>query len=121
MTDVAVVPSFNTGSDHRLVRGRFYLDCGLVRLTRIRSRQPCPTILDEDAVTRLAKEESFEVMDDIDADYENLVQTVTAIASSCRYCSQPQFSPHLCFFSCATREAKKYGSTGKSCGVHFAK
>ncbi|XGW01081.1 hypothetical protein V3C99_013774, partial [Haemonchus contortus] len=55
-----------------------------MRLTRIRSRQPCPTMLDEDAVARLAKEELFEAMDDIDADYENLVQTVTAIANSCR-------------------------------------
>ncbi|XGW03200.1 hypothetical protein V3C99_014864 [Haemonchus contortus] len=84
MTDVAVVPSFNTGSDHRLVRGRFHFGCGLMCLTSIRSRQPCPTILDEDAVTRLAKEESFEVMDDVDANYEYHVQTVTATASSCR-------------------------------------
>ncbi|XGW05880.1 hypothetical protein V3C99_016329 [Haemonchus contortus] len=39
---------------------------------------------DEDGVARLAKEGLFEVMDDIDADYENLVQTVFAIANSCR-------------------------------------
>uniref|UniRef100_A0A7I4Z5E2 Uncharacterized protein n=1 Tax=Haemonchus contortus TaxID=6289 RepID=A0A7I4Z5E2_HAECO len=60
------------------------LDRGLMRLTHIRSRQPCPTTLEEDAVARLAREELFKVMDDIDADYENLVQTVTAIANSYR-------------------------------------
>ncbi|XGW34646.1 hypothetical protein V3C99_018547 [Haemonchus contortus] len=82
--DVAIVPSFNTGSDHRLLRGRFHLDRGLMRLTRIRSRQLCPTMLDGDAVASLAKEELFEAMDDIDAGYDDLGQTVTAIANSCR-------------------------------------
>ncbi|XGW33727.1 hypothetical protein V3C99_017843 [Haemonchus contortus] len=38
ITDVGVVPSFSTGSDHRLLRARLHFERSHVRLSRIQSR-----------------------------------------------------------------------------------
>ncbi|KIH43297.1 hypothetical protein ANCDUO_26700, partial [Ancylostoma duodenale] len=45
-TDVAVVPSFQTGSDHRLLRAQFHFDNTRALLDRMAHRRPPPTILD---------------------------------------------------------------------------
>ncbi|KAL6727184.1 hypothetical protein Aduo_009080 [Ancylostoma duodenale] len=83
-TDVAVVPSFQTGSDHRLLRAKFHFDNTRALLDRIAHRRLPPTILDAEAAERLAEMHDFEELDAIDEGYDKLVAAITTIRDSCR-------------------------------------
>ncbi|KAL6738932.1 hypothetical protein Aduo_012428 [Ancylostoma duodenale] len=84
ITNVGVVPSFNMGSDHRLLRAWLHFDRGQVRLVRVRSRRPRPTVLNEEMVRAIAAKEGFEMVDDVNEDYAHLVGTIVKIRNECR-------------------------------------
>ncbi|KAL6723361.1 hypothetical protein Aduo_018373 [Ancylostoma duodenale] len=83
-TDVAVVPSFQTGSDHRLLRAKFHFDNTRALLDRMAHRRPPPAILDAEAAERLAEMNDFKELDAIDEDYDKLVAAIITIRDSCR-------------------------------------
>ncbi|EYC20500.1 hypothetical protein Y032_0021g246 [Ancylostoma ceylanicum] len=53
LTDVGVVPSFYTGSDHRLLRARFFFSCRGEKAAKYKKRSLKPTI-NSDLFTTLA-------------------------------------------------------------------
>lgn len=78
-TDVTVLASFNTGSDHRLVRAKFHFDRTADRMAINKSRKPRPTILDGDRAATLASSCSIPEFDNIDIDYENFTNIINNI------------------------------------------
>ncbi|EYB85833.1 hypothetical protein Y032_0290g1548 [Ancylostoma ceylanicum] len=83
-TDVAVVPSFQTGSDHRLLRAKLHFDKTKATLERMAQKTPSPTILDVEAAQRLAESKDFGEMNDLDEDYEKLEAAIADIRKTCR-------------------------------------
>ncbi|EYB94489.1 hypothetical protein Y032_0171g328 [Ancylostoma ceylanicum] len=83
-TDVAVVPKFQTGSDHSFLRAKFHFNNIKAMLDRMANRRPPHTILDVDAAERLAEMHDFEELDSIDKDYHTLVAAITSIKDACR-------------------------------------
>ncbi|EYB99908.1 hypothetical protein Y032_0119g835 [Ancylostoma ceylanicum] len=83
-TDVAVVPSFQTGSDHRLLRAKFHFNIIKAMLDRTAHRRSPLTILDAEAAERLAEMHDFEELNCIDEDYHQLVVAITSIRDGCR-------------------------------------
>ncbi|EYC40224.1 hypothetical protein Y032_0624g786 [Ancylostoma ceylanicum] len=45
LTDVGVVPKFYTGSDHRLLRARFFFSRKAEKAAKYKKRSPKPTII----------------------------------------------------------------------------
>ena len=72
LTDVAVVPKFYTGSDHRLLRARFRFSMRGERAAKFKKRSPKTTI-NWDHFTSLARLWEDSVIDNIDEEYERLV------------------------------------------------
>ncbi|PIO71663.1 hypothetical protein TELCIR_06428 [Teladorsagia circumcincta] len=83
-TNIGVIPSFNIGSVHRLLRAMLHSDRSLIRLARIRSRQPRATVLDAEAMQTMMNDIDLEMMDDIDEDYNCLLNTISTVASRSR-------------------------------------
>ncbi|KAK6731161.1 hypothetical protein RB195_007556 [Necator americanus] len=73
LTDVAVVPKFNTGSDHRLLRGRFSFTRRAEKAAKFRERNP-RTIVNWDLFATLAGFWEDPAMDNIDEEYDRLVE-----------------------------------------------
>ncbi|KAK6735469.1 hypothetical protein RB195_018590 [Necator americanus] len=73
LTDVAVVPKFNTGSDHRLLRGRFSFTRRAEKAAKFRGRNP-RTIINWDLFATLAGFWEDSAMDNIDEEYDRLVE-----------------------------------------------
>ncbi|KAK6725496.1 hypothetical protein RB195_004057 [Necator americanus] len=73
LTDVGVVPKFYTGSDHRLLRGRFSFTRRAEKAAKFRERNPRATI-NWDLFTTLAGFWEDSAMDDIDEEYDRLVE-----------------------------------------------
>ncbi|KAK6749636.1 hypothetical protein RB195_001942 [Necator americanus] len=73
LTDVAVVPKFNTGSDHRLLRGRVSFTRGEKKAAKFRERNP-RTILNWNLLATLAGFWKVSAMDNIDEEYDRLVE-----------------------------------------------
>ncbi|KAK6762677.1 hypothetical protein RB195_023404 [Necator americanus] len=73
LTDVAVVPNFYTGSYHRLLRGRFSFTRRAEKATKFRERNPRTTI-NWDLFATLAGFWEDSVMDNIDEEYDRLVE-----------------------------------------------
>ncbi|KAK6739429.1 hypothetical protein RB195_008113 [Necator americanus] len=73
LTDVAVVPKFYTGSDHRLLRGRFSFTRRAERAAKFRWRNP-RTIINWDLFATLAGFWEDSAMDNIDKEYDRLVE-----------------------------------------------
>ncbi|XGW30151.1 hypothetical protein V3C99_009282 [Haemonchus contortus] len=71
LTDVAVVPKFYTGSDHRLLRARF---CFSVRGTRAMKFRKRMTSINWDKVVSFASKREDSVSDNIDEEYNRLVE-----------------------------------------------
>ncbi|KAK6751630.1 hypothetical protein RB195_003195 [Necator americanus] len=65
LTDVAVVPKFYAGSDHRLLRGRFSFTRRAEKAAKFRERHP-RTIINRDLFTTLAGFWEDSAMDNID-------------------------------------------------------
>uniref|UniRef100_A0A7I5EE48 Reverse transcriptase domain-containing protein n=1 Tax=Haemonchus contortus TaxID=6289 RepID=A0A7I5EE48_HAECO len=84
ITDVGVVPSFNTGSDHRLLRARLHFERSHVRLSRIQARQPRATVLDTNALKTLIENVPLDMKEDINEDYDYLLNTLSTLASQSR-------------------------------------
>nr|CDJ90506.1 RNA-directed DNA polymerase (reverse transcriptase) domain containing protein [Haemonchus contortus] len=73
LTDVAAVPKFYTGSDHRLLRARFRFPLRGERAAKFRKR--CPkTVLNWDHFASLASEWEDSIIDNIDEEYNRLVE-----------------------------------------------
>ena len=79
VTDVAVVPSFSTGSDHRLLRAKIHLSLTRAKLDLLRSRQPRRRLLNPSIASTLAKLVPFDTSDDVNEDYCHLVETISQI------------------------------------------
>ncbi|KAK6763475.1 hypothetical protein RB195_023974 [Necator americanus] len=73
LTDVAVVLKFNTGSDHRLLRGRFSFTRRAEKATKFRGRNP-RTIINWDLFATLAGFWEGSAMDNIGEEYDRLVE-----------------------------------------------
>uniref|UniRef100_A0A7I5EEL4 Reverse transcriptase domain-containing protein n=1 Tax=Haemonchus contortus TaxID=6289 RepID=A0A7I5EEL4_HAECO len=73
LTDVAVVPKFYTGSDHRLLRARFRFSVRGERAMKFRKRSP-KTSINWDHFASLASEWEDSVIDNIDEEYDRLVE-----------------------------------------------
>ncbi|ETN72349.1 endonuclease/exonuclease/phosphatase family protein, partial [Necator americanus] len=73
LTDVAVVPKFYTGSDYRLLRGRFSFTRRAEKAAKFRGRNP-RTIINWDIFATLAGFWEDSAMNNIDEEYDRLVQ-----------------------------------------------
>ncbi|KAK6765521.1 hypothetical protein RB195_025436 [Necator americanus] len=73
LTDVAVVPKFYTGSDHRLLRGRFFFTRKAEKTAMFRERNS-RTIINWDLFGTLAGFWEDSAMDNIDKEYDRLVE-----------------------------------------------
>ncbi|KAK6751296.1 hypothetical protein RB195_002965 [Necator americanus] len=73
LTDVGVVPKFYTGSDHRLLRGRFSFTKRAEKAAKFRERNPSTTI-NWDLFATLAGFWEDSAMDNIDEEYDGLVE-----------------------------------------------
>ncbi|KAK6744931.1 hypothetical protein RB195_011569 [Necator americanus] len=73
LTDVAVVPKFYTGSDHRLLRGRFSFTRRAEKAAKFRGRNP-RTIINWDLFATLAGFWEDSAIDNIDEEYDRLVE-----------------------------------------------
>uniref|UniRef100_A0A7I4XYF7 Reverse transcriptase domain-containing protein n=1 Tax=Haemonchus contortus TaxID=6289 RepID=A0A7I4XYF7_HAECO len=73
LTDVAVVPKFYTGSDHRLLRARFCFSVRGERAMKFRKRSP-KTSINWDNFASLARKWEDSVIDNIDEEYNRLVE-----------------------------------------------
>ncbi|KAK6751301.1 hypothetical protein RB195_002967 [Necator americanus] len=73
LTDVGVVPKFYTGSDHRLLRGRFSFTKRAEKAAKFRERNPSTTI-NWDLFATLAGFWEDSAMDNIDEEYDRLVE-----------------------------------------------
>ncbi|KAK6744428.1 hypothetical protein RB195_011250 [Necator americanus] len=73
LTDVGVVPKFYTGSDHRLLRGRFSFTRRAEKAAKFRERNPRTTI-NWDLFATLAGFWEDSAMDNIDEEYDRLVE-----------------------------------------------
>ncbi|XGW07546.1 hypothetical protein V3C99_010591 [Haemonchus contortus] len=73
LTDVAVVPKFYTGSDHRLLRARFCFSVRGERAMKFRKRSP-KTSINWDNFASLASKWEDSVIDNIDEEYNRLVE-----------------------------------------------
>ncbi|KAK6750714.1 hypothetical protein RB195_002594 [Necator americanus] len=73
--DVAVVPKFNTGLDHRLLRGRFSFTRRAEKAAKFRGKNP-RTIINWDLFATLAGFWEDSAMDNIDEEYDRLVEHV---------------------------------------------
>ncbi|EYC39515.1 hypothetical protein Y032_0653g1181 [Ancylostoma ceylanicum] len=108
ITDVSVVPSFNTGGDDRLLRARPHFDRGQVRLLRIRSRRPRPTVMDEEMIETVAAKETFEMVDDVNEDYTRRVGTIIKIRNECRAETQNHASRRISSSTRALLEKRRH-------------
>ncbi|KAK6735544.1 hypothetical protein RB195_018638 [Necator americanus] len=73
LTDVAVVPKFYTGSDHRLLRGRLSFTKRAEKAAKFRERNP-RTIINWNLFATLAGFWEDSAMDNIDEEYDRLVE-----------------------------------------------
>ncbi|XGW34027.1 hypothetical protein V3C99_018074 [Haemonchus contortus] len=73
LTDVAVVPKFCTGSDHRLLRARFFFSVRGERAVKFRQRSS-KTSINWDHFAYLASKWEDSVIDNIDEEYNRLVE-----------------------------------------------
>ncbi|EYB99600.1 hypothetical protein Y032_0121g1029 [Ancylostoma ceylanicum] len=73
LTGVGVVPKFYTGSDHLLLRARFFFSRKGEKAAKYKKRSPKPTI-NWDLFTTLAGFWEDTVVDNIDEEYERLIQ-----------------------------------------------
>ncbi|KAK6731089.1 hypothetical protein RB195_007512 [Necator americanus] len=73
LTDVAVVPKFYTGSDHRPLRGRFSFTRRAEKTAKSRERNP-RTIINWDLFATLAGFWEDSAMDNIGEEYDRLVE-----------------------------------------------
>ncbi|ETN85259.1 hypothetical protein NECAME_06485 [Necator americanus] len=73
LTDVAVVLKFYTGSDHRLLRGRFSFTRRAEKSAKFRERNPKTTI-SWDLFATLTGFWEYSAMDNIDEEYDRLVE-----------------------------------------------
>ncbi|KAK6728236.1 hypothetical protein RB195_005712 [Necator americanus] len=73
LTDVAVAPKFYTGSDHRLLRGRFSFTRRAEKAAKFRERNPRTTI-NWDLFVTLAGFWEDSAVDIIDEEYDRLVE-----------------------------------------------
>ncbi|XGW34570.1 hypothetical protein V3C99_018476 [Haemonchus contortus] len=73
LTDVVVVPKFYTGSDHRLLRARFCFSVRDGRSMKFRKRSP-KTSINWDNFASLASKWEDSVIDNIDEEYNRLVE-----------------------------------------------
>ncbi|KAK6765354.1 hypothetical protein RB195_025322 [Necator americanus] len=73
LMDFAVVPKFYTGSDHRLLRGRFSFTRRAEKAAKFRERNP-RTIINWDLLATLAGFWEDSAMDNIDDEYDRLVE-----------------------------------------------
>uniref|UniRef100_A0A7I4YAI8 Reverse transcriptase domain-containing protein n=1 Tax=Haemonchus contortus TaxID=6289 RepID=A0A7I4YAI8_HAECO len=73
LTDVAVVPKFYTGSDHRLLRARFCFSVRGERAMKFRKRSP-KTSINWGNFASLASKWEDSVIDNIDEEYNRLVE-----------------------------------------------
>ncbi|KAK6734221.1 hypothetical protein RB195_017791 [Necator americanus] len=71
LTDVGVVPKFYTGSDHRLLRGKFSFTRRAKKAAKFRERNPRTTI-NWDLFATLAGSWEDSAMDNIDEEYDRL-------------------------------------------------
>ncbi|ETN78172.1 endonuclease/exonuclease/phosphatase family protein [Necator americanus] len=73
LTDDGVVPKFHTGSDHRLLRGRFSFTRRAEKAVKFRERNPRTTI-NWDLFATLAGFWEDSAIDNIDEEYDRLVE-----------------------------------------------
>ena len=73
LTDVAVVPKFYTGSDHRLLRARFIFSRRGEKAAKFKKRNP-KTTTDWDLFKSLVGLWKDSVIDNIDEEYDRLIQ-----------------------------------------------
>lgn len=83
VTDISVVPSFCTGSDHRLLRANVHFNETLAKLDRLQSRPPPKRFLNPAAASAIADDSDFDhdiASIGIDGDYEALITKLKLIS-----------------------------------------
>ncbi|KAK6762926.1 hypothetical protein RB195_023582 [Necator americanus] len=74
LTDVGVVPKFYTGSDHRLLRGRFFFTSSAEKAAKLRGRNPRTIISWDLFATVTGFWIPISAMDNINEEYDRLVE-----------------------------------------------
>ena len=94
LPDVAVVPKFYTGSDHRLLRAKFIFSRKAEKTAVFKKRNP-KTIVDWDLFKSLAGQWNDSVIDNIDEEYNRLIQHlhVSAKSAECSKLTKRRLSP----------------------------
>ncbi|XGW32199.1 hypothetical protein V3C99_010407 [Haemonchus contortus] len=100
LTDVAVVPKFYTGSDHRLLRARFCFSVRGERAMKFRKRSP-KTSINWDHFASLASKWEDSVIHNIDDEYNRLVEH---LHDSARKAESPQVAKRRLSSSVESRE-----------------
>ncbi|KAK6741372.1 hypothetical protein RB195_009303 [Necator americanus] len=120
LTDVAVVPKFYTGSNHRLLRGRFSFTRRKEKAAKFRERSP-RTIINRDLFVTLAGFWEDSAMDSIGEEYDRTRReqplhreggrrksstTSTLISSTCPLASSPFEGRWTCHFTGSPSEIR---------------
>uniref|UniRef100_A0A0K0CZD5 Uncharacterized protein n=1 Tax=Angiostrongylus cantonensis TaxID=6313 RepID=A0A0K0CZD5_ANGCA len=94
LTDVAVVPKVYTGSDHRLLRGRFYFSRKGEKAAKFKNRSP-RTTTNWDLFNSLVGCWEDAVVDNIDEEYDWLIQHLhfNAMKAECSKVTKRCLSP----------------------------
>ncbi|KAE9413460.1 hypothetical protein Angca_010050, partial [Angiostrongylus cantonensis] len=110
LTDVVVVPKYNTGSDHRLLRARFYFSRKVEKVAKFKNRSP-RTTTNWDLFNSLVGCWEDAVVDNIDEEYDRLIEhlCVSAMKAESSKVTKRRLSP-------ATRELIRQCGISRAAG-----
>lgn len=90
LRDVSVVPSFNTGSDHRMLRARIHIIPAVERrVLQVTSQRGRPKEIDEEEMQRQVELTDWTMGEELDEDYHHLTEKILQCAKKAQ-CQRPR-------------------------------